>query len=179
MALGYHSTRNVDMGKYESELTINIRKATSIDETAPKRKHVRSCIVYTWDHKSSQSFWAGMKVQPILADEVQTFKALITIHKVLQEGHPIALKEAQENVSWLDSLSRGVAGGEGLRGYAPLIQEYIYYLLAKLSFHRQHPEFNGTFEYEEYISLKSINDPNEGYARGRTSKLQVTADIMP
>ncbi|TKA64871.1 hypothetical protein B0A49_07591, partial [Cryomyces minteri] len=79
------------------------------------------------------------------------------------EGHPIALKEAQENVSWLDSLSRGVAGGEGLRGYAPLIQEYIYYLLAKLSFHRQHPEFNGTFEYEEYISLKSINDPNEGY----------------
>jgi len=64
-------------------------------------------------------------------------------------------------------------------GYGPLIQEYIYFLLAKLAFHRQHPEFNGTsqaltiinyklnkigtFEYEEYISLKSINDPNEGY----------------
>jgi hypothetical protein len=25
-------------------------------------KHVRACIVYTWDHKSSQSFWSGMKV---------------------------------------------------------------------------------------------------------------------
>ena len=25
------------------------------------------------------------------------------------------------------------------------------------------PSFNGLFEYEEYISLKSINDPNEGY----------------
>lgn len=56
--------------------------------------------------------------------------------------------------------------------------------MAKLAFHRQHPEFNGRkypwgpqahpniliqriglFEYEEYISLKSINDPNEGYAR--------------
>jgi hypothetical protein len=23
---------------------------------------VRSCIVYTWDHKSSASFWQGMKV---------------------------------------------------------------------------------------------------------------------
>lgn len=46
----------------EAELAINIKKATSNDETAPKRKHVRSCIVYTWDHKSSQSFWAGMKV---------------------------------------------------------------------------------------------------------------------
>ena len=85
------------------------------EETAPKRKHVRACIVYTWDHKSSQSFWAGMKVQPILADEVQTFKALITVHKVLQEGHPIAVKEAQANINWLESLTRGVSG-EGLRG---------------------------------------------------------------
>ncbi|EON66276.1 hypothetical protein W97_05669 [Coniosporium apollinis CBS 100218] len=159
----YGSTRNVDMGKQESELATNIRKATSIEESAPKRKHVRSCIVYTWDHKSSQSFWAGMKVQPVLADEVQTFKALITVHKVLQEGHPIVLKEAQANVNWIQSLSKGVTGSEGLRGYAPLIEEYIYFLLAKLAFHRQHPEFNGTFEYEEYISLKSINDPNEGY----------------
>ncbi|KAF2757340.1 ANTH-domain-containing protein [Pseudovirgaria hyperparasitica] len=163
-SMAYHgSTRNVDMTKQESELAINIRKATSIDETAPKRKHVRSAIVYTWDHKSSGSFWAGMKVQPILADEVQTFKALQTIHKVLQEGHPIALKEAQANVNWIESLSRGAGGGDGLRGYMPLIQEYVYFLLAKLAFHRQHPEFNGTFEYEEYISLKSINDPNEGY----------------
>ncbi|KAF2791125.1 ANTH-domain-containing protein [Melanomma pulvis-pyrius CBS 109.77] len=162
MAL-YGSSRNVDMGKQESDLAINIRKATSIEETAPKRKHVRSCIVYTWDHKNSNSFWQGMKVQPILADEVQTFKALITIHKVLQEGHPVVLKEAQANIHWLESLTRGVGGGEGLRGYGPLISEYIYFLLAKLAFHRQHPEFNGTFEYEEYISLKSINDPNEGY----------------
>ncbi|OAL06147.1 ANTH-domain-containing protein [Phaeosphaeriaceae sp. SRC1lsM3a] len=136
---------------------------TAIEAYQGAGKHVRACIVYTWDHKNSQSFWQGMKVQPILADEVQTFKALITVHKVLQEGHPIALKEAQSNTSWLESLSRGQAGGEGMRGYAPLISEYIYYLLAKLAFHRQHPEFNGTFEYEEYISLKSINDPNEGY----------------
>lgn len=104
-----------------------------------------------------------MKVQPILADEVQTFKALITIHKVLQEGHPTVLKEAQANVGWLESLRRGNADSEGIRGYGKLIKEYIYLLRAKLAFHRQHPEFNGTFEYEEYISLKAINDPNEGY----------------
>lgn len=53
--------------------------------------------------------------------------------------------------------------GEGMRGYAPLIKEYVSFLMAKLSFHSQHPDFNGTFEYEEYISLKGINDPNEGY----------------
>jgi hypothetical protein len=63
---------------------------------------------------------------------------------VLQEGHPIVLREAQANSSWLESLSRGSSQGEGMRGYAPLISEYIYYLMAKLAFHRQHPEFNGT-----------------------------------
>ncbi|KAI1263335.1 ANTH domain-containing protein [Xylariaceae sp. FL1019] len=146
----------------EAELAIHIRKATNVDETAPKRKHVRACIVYTWDHKSSQSFWGGVKVQPILADEVQTFKALITIHRVLQEGHPSTLRDALANRSWIDGLNRGLSG-EGVRGYGPLIREYVYFLLAKLSFHQQHPEFNGTFEYEEYISLKAINDPNEGY----------------
>lgn len=41
-------SRNVDLGKSETELATNIKKATSIDETAPKRKHVRACIVYTW-----------------------------------------------------------------------------------------------------------------------------------
>lgn len=66
------------------------------------------------------------------------------------------------NRNWLESLNRGLSG-QDLRGYAPLIKEYVYFLLAKLTFHQQHPEFNGTFEYEEYISLKSINDPNEGY----------------
>lgn len=159
---GGSSSRHVDLGKSENDLAINIRKATSIEETAPKRKHVRACIVYTWDHKSSQSFWAGMKVQPIAADEVQTFKALITVHKVLQEGHPIAVKEAQANTNWLEILTSGLSV-DGMRGYAPLIRDYVYFLQAKLAFHRQHPEFNGLFEYEEYISLKSINDPNEGY----------------
>ncbi|KAH8703737.1 putative cytoskeleton assembly control protein Sla2 [Talaromyces proteolyticus] len=125
-------------------------------------KHVRSCIVYTWDHKSSAAFWAGMKVQPILADEVQTFKALITIHKVLQEGHQVVLEEAQNHRNWILSLTSGV-GSDGMRGYGPLIHEYVTFLQSKLEFHGNHSGFNGLFEYEEYISLKSINDPNEGY----------------
>ncbi|WZH48728.1 hypothetical protein QYS62_009910 [Fusarium acuminatum] len=158
------AVRGTEHTKTDQELAINIKKATNAEEISPKRKHVRACIVYTWDHRSSAAFWSGIKVQPILADEVQTFKALITVHKVLQEGHPSALKEAMANRAWIDSLNRGMGGGgEGMRGYAPLIREYVYYLLAKLSFHHQHPEFNGTFEYEEYLSLKAINDPNEGY----------------
>ena len=161
------------------------------DEGVSVLPHKRRSLLVLTSHVLSQ---------PILADEVQTFKALITIHKVLQEGHPIVLREAQANVNWLDSLSRGSGGGEGVRGlcesrtcpsvyptepnegYGPIIREYIHLIEAKLAFHRNHTDFNGelaslhntgkcvclsysgTFDYEEYISLKSINDPNEGYS---------------
>ena len=50
--------------------------------------------MYTWDHKSSQSIWSGLRVLPIMNDEIQMFKALIVVHKILQEGHPIVLREA-------------------------------------------------------------------------------------
>ena len=38
----HYPTRPVDKDKAEQELTINIKKATSPEETAPKQKHVRS-----------------------------------------------------------------------------------------------------------------------------------------
>ncbi|EIW87058.1 ANTH-domain-containing protein [Coniophora puteana RWD-64-598 SS2] len=158
----HYPTRPVDKDKAETELAVNIKKATSPDESAPKQKHVRKCIVYTWDYHSSISFWSGLRVQPILADEVQTFKALITVHKVLQEGHPITIKEAHGQTGWLETCARTV-GAESQRGYGPLIRTYVQFILAKLRFHRFRPEFNGLFEYEEYISLKGIDDPNEGY----------------
>lgn len=97
-----------------------------------------------------------------MQDEVQVFKALIVVHKVIQEGAPITLVEAQKQAGWLEACSRAIHG-EGLKGYGQLISSYVEYLLQKLQFHRYHSEFNGTFEYEEYITLKHIHDPNEGY----------------
>ena len=41
-------TRPVDKEKAEQELAINIKKATSPDETAPKQKHVRSTCATLW-----------------------------------------------------------------------------------------------------------------------------------
>ncbi|WVR07531.1 hypothetical protein IAU60_004573 [Kwoniella sp. DSM 27419] len=38
----HHPTRPVDKEKNEAELSVNIKKATSPEETAPKQKHVRS-----------------------------------------------------------------------------------------------------------------------------------------
>lgn len=145
----------------ESDLIASIKKATSPEESAPKRKHVRACIVYTWDHKSSRAFFTQLKSLPIQGDEVQLFKALITIHKVVQEGHQSALKEAARSMDWLESLGRGAR--DDARGYGRLIKEYVSYLLRKLIFHNNHRGFNGTFEYEEYVSLVTVQNPDEGY----------------
>ncbi|PMB64320.1 Endocytosis protein end4 [Beauveria bassiana] len=56
------SLRTAEHTKTDQELAISIKKATNADEISPKRKHVRACIVYTWDHRSSLSFWSGIKV---------------------------------------------------------------------------------------------------------------------
>jgi hypothetical protein len=38
----HYPTRPVDKDKAEQELAVNIKKATSTEESAPKQKHVRS-----------------------------------------------------------------------------------------------------------------------------------------
>ncbi|GMM38072.1 Sla2 protein [Saccharomycopsis crataegensis] len=144
------------------DISVNVKKACSVDETAPKRKHVRACIVYTWDHRDSKPFWQSLRITPIQTDEVQVFKALIVIHKVLQEGHQVTLRDAQRNRDFIDGLGK-IFHGEGFKGYGKLIREYDQFLMQKLAFHRKYKEFNGTFEYEEYISLRAVSDPNEGY----------------
>lgn len=65
-----------------------------------------------------------------------------------------------------------------LLGYGPLIRTYVQFILAKLRFHRLRPEFNGLFEYEEYITLKGIDDPNEGCAKQFISALRLLTEPL-
>ena len=67
-------------------------------------------IVYTWDYHSSLPVWNGLRTLPILADEVQTFKALIVVHKLLQEGHPVVspLPSTRSTASAQADLERDV-----------------------------------------------------------------------
>lgn len=44
------------MSRAEVDLQTSVKKACNSDEVPPKRKHVRACIVYTWDHKNSRAF---------------------------------------------------------------------------------------------------------------------------
>jgi predicted nucleic acid-binding Zn-ribbon protein len=161
--------------KEEQDLLIHVRKATKCKENAPKQKHVRSCVVYTWDYKTSRSFWNALRLLNVYSDEIMCFKALITIHKVLREGHPIVLREALKEKDLLDSL-KNYYMSNSYSGYASLIRHYVEFLYRKLDFHRQHPDFTGDFNYEEYISLRGVMDLNEGFLTV-TELMQLLDDV--
>ncbi|TID13583.1 hypothetical protein CANINC_004845, partial [Pichia inconspicua] len=146
--------------KHVSDIQSSIRKACNPDDAASKRKHVRACIVYTWDNKSSKDFWENLKTMHLKDNDTSLFKSLILIHKVLQEGHPSCLVGGYKNMNWISNLDTLRTMD---RRYQVLIPEYVNYILQKLRFHHNHRGFNGTFEYEEYVSLRTVSDPNEGY----------------
>jgi len=147
--------------KGEQQLTEHISKALSKDETAPKQKHVRACIVYTHDLKSSGTIFLGIKAQPIVGDDVLSWKTLILFHKIISQGHSSTLNDAQHERHWLEQLAKSTQNS--LRGYGLLIKAYVQYIVEKLKFHQRYPLFTGNFDYEEYLSLRGVEDPNEGY----------------
>lgn len=157
------------MFKAEADIEKAIKKACSADESAPKRKHVRTCIVYTYDHKSAKAIFSAMQsfvMQTSLKsasydEDIRIFKMLITIHKLIQEGHKSAIAEGIRNMEWIHSL--GDRFSNPGTSYGDLIHGYVNFLLSKLKFHRNNKGFSGTFEYEEYISLRTVDDPNQGY----------------
>ena len=117
--------------KAEHTLAEHVKKALSTAETAPKQKHVRACIVYTWDFQSSLSFWSYLRMHPVLTDQVVCYKALITIHKVLVGGPHIVLSEALGQLSFFESCLRQHGSVTLGFGYGPLIQAYCEFIMAK------------------------------------------------
>ncbi|KAJ3400025.1 sla2 Src-like adaptor 2 [Chytriomyces hyalinus] len=154
-------TRGSTHDRSDAALAEHIKKALTNDEVAPKQKHVRECILYTWDVKGSGSLWVGLRSYPMYGDEVITFKGLILIHKVINGGHPRALRDLTVDYSWMENLGRAVAGFRG--GYGSLIKTYLQFLSSKLEYHKVHTEYTGNFDYQEYVTLKGVEDPNEGF----------------
>lgn len=106
-------------------------------------------------------------MQPVLSDAIPCFKALVTIHKLLVNGPHVVLSEACNEVSFLEQCARIHGSQNGAfstsYGYGPLISSYVSFLLTKIDFHRTHPEFTGNFDYEEYLSIRGVQDLDEGY----------------
>jgi huntingtin-interacting protein 1-related protein len=55
---------------------------------------------------STQPIWSALKDQPVLANEIMCFKALILIHCLLVEGPQMLLTDAIREIPFLDECAR-------------------------------------------------------------------------
>jgi huntingtin-interacting protein 1-related protein len=101
--------------KKEEELAISLKKALSLEESAPKQKHVRACILYTWDVKGPGVLWHAIRGYQMISENIVVFKALIIFHKVIREGHPNVLKDACNDAVWVDQITRDAVGSRKFR----------------------------------------------------------------
>eukprot|EP00027_Filamoeba_sp_ATCC50430_P004369 CAMPEP_0168548420 /NCGR_PEP_ID=MMETSP0413-20121227/4549_1 /TAXON_ID=136452 /ORGANISM="Filamoeba nolandi, Strain NC-AS-23-1" /LENGTH=999 /DNA_ID=CAMNT_0008578717 /DNA_START=91 /DNA_END=3090 /DNA_ORIENTATION=+ len=129
-----------------------VRKATSSKASAPKRKHVRTLILETWKGSSVSPILNELFRRPLETNEVVCWKALVTLHTLLQEGHKRVVHDAYYRISTLTSL-RGMVSRSSTRGFPQLISLYITFVVDKLNFHHTHPEFQGDFNLEAFQKL--------------------------
>jgi hypothetical protein len=92
-------------------------------------------------------------------------KTCICVHNLIQEGHPACLVDANRQRHLLDSL---VSTWSGTRvAYAQIVTQYAKYLLAKLDFHAQSPEWicdkEGGLDWE-YFAERQGGAPSFDYA---------------
>lgn len=66
-----------------------------------------------------------------------------------------------KEIPYLNAIARQMQYGSG-KGYGTLILSYTDFLKKKLNFHSLNPEFSGTLDYEEFISLDKVRAPDEG-----------------
>jgi hypothetical protein len=52
--------------KQEEEMAQAIKKALTPEDAAPKQKHIRSIILYTWDSKGSGYLFDALKSYPMV-----------------------------------------------------------------------------------------------------------------
>eukprot|EP00126_Sphaerothecum_destruens_P008824 Sdes_comp20357_c3_seq1m14141 len=137
-----------DSKKFEEQQEEALSKACSKEEVAPKPKHIRSAVITTWTHSSGHIFWECLKMLPLGTHQIMCWKALITIHELLHDGHPTVIVDSANHRADMTSLAELWASKRS--EYAGLISTYIDFLNEKIAFHLQNPELAGDLNFESY-----------------------------
>ncbi|KAG1823848.1 uncharacterized protein BJ212DRAFT_1533919 [Suillus subaureus] len=126
----------VDKDQPENRLVTNIKKATVSSE------NVLSTLGITIAQYLSGVVY-GCNLSCLMKSKLPRLSSFV--HKVLQENHPVTIKEVHGQAGWLETCARTVAT-EGQCVYS-----------GQIAF----PLETRMFEDKEYILLKGIDDPNE------------------
>jgi ANTH domain len=108
----------------------------------------------TFQEKSSQTYWSVVERLPLESSQLVCWKFCCTLHKILQDGHPNVLHESMNHKDLL--INTGKTWGRVPESYGTLISSYCNFLVTKLEFHRNNPQFPGQM---------SMNDELESFCK--------------
>eukprot|EP00127_Corallochytrium_limacisporum_P000818 Clim_evm104s25 gene=Clim_evmTU104s25 len=148
-----------DRSKLEDEQLKALKKAITPEEDAPKPKHVRSAIIVTHEHRTSDIFWTALRKIPLGTDQVVAWKGLIVIHKLLQDGWPGSIQEFIARKDLLRQL--GAQWGSRHVPLSTLIVDYTSFLISKLDIHEKYHELQGNYDVSQYerTRLSQLDGP--------------------
>ena len=150
-----------DREKFEKQQDQALAKACNKDEVAPKPKHIRSAVITTWTHFGGQIFWDSLRKLPMGTHQVMCWKALITVHSLLHDGHPNVIMDSSHHRGDLASLAS--TWQQRRSEYAPMIAGYIDFINFKIDFHLNNPEQSGNLDFDEYLKTRAASDNETGY----------------
>ncbi|EGG14632.1 I/LWEQ domain-containing protein [Cavenderia fasciculata] len=141
-----------------SEFEQTVHKATNSKITAPKRKHVRAIVLTCYADNSARPFFNEIYKRPLDTNDVVCYKALTTIHKVVQEGPKNVLADTSKKINWFESLRAHWSRYPDTKGFGHLIAEYCTFFVDKIRFHIAHPEFDGGLSIENFQKNNKFED---------------------
>jgi len=128
-----------------------ILKSLSVDEAAPKEKHVRTLIVGTYSTQGGTVFLRYVKDYASLhANEVVLWKFLVILYRVLQDGQANVVKDIFEDIPFIDQMSKYHRNSRTeFASYGRLSATFGQLIISKLKFFHKYPDLPANFVLKE------------------------------
>ena len=151
------NTLEAEREQFEYDQTNAVSKALSGIECPVKEKHMRTILIGTFQHKSSNTFWSLVcSKAPLHGNPIVCWKFLHVLHKLLREGHQVTLSESYKHKGLIEDL--GKLWGHLKEGFGHLISLYAKLLVQKLEFHRRNAEFPGNLSVDKDTLIRIGNN---------------------
>jgi serine/threonine protein kinase len=136
-----------------------IAKAINSDLTIPKPKYVRKLVIAAWESSGLPYFFYSVFKMPLNKNLILAYKALQTVHKLILEGPPEIITQANQYRPLLKSLIyESWKEKKSTDALASYVCDYTRFLDQKIRFHVEHSIFEGNLAMGVYLSkLKESN----------------------
>jgi hypothetical protein len=145
---------------YYKQVATRVLKAVDGHPVPPKEKHVRALIIESHNPSTAQDavlvFYAELAKRLATGDPAVCLKALIVMHRVMQEGSPLFLARRTLRSDYLERLATAWGTQEWTRGHGKIAIAYNKFLVAKIRLHTEHQGLTGDMSAERFAQVQPL-----------------------